>query len=200
MKLDPGNWETFQQFLLQCLMVEPGTFVPVLSHLLYYRQAGFAIDRQAVEEVMNHQIVFNCPHGHSSEVAWAIWTLIVFGLPIDGLASQAISRMDDSVIALLALDAQQRGLIPRGLDTTLWQSYMETAELRGKQWLLAYESNVKGWLPSNGNADHVAADPDFGHLKRLGVEFYNSAKVLNAAPTFASTSSGAAPAFSAQDA
>jgi hypothetical protein len=44
--------------------------------------------------------------------------------------------------------------------------------LYDEQWLLAYEANVKGWLPSVGGGDHVNADPGFSFLKNAGVEFY----------------------------
>jgi hypothetical protein len=37
--------------------------------------------------------------------------------------------------------------------------------LYDEHWLLAYEANVKGWLPSVSGTDHVAADPNFGFLK-----------------------------------
>ena len=51
---------------------------------------------------------------------------------------------------------------------------MSTPELYEEQWLLAYEANVKGWLPSQGGPDHVAADNNFGFLKNSAVEFYVS--------------------------
>lgn len=73
---------------------------------------------------------------------------------------------------MLALDAESKGLVPSGLQKAKWQSRMATSELFEEQWLLAYGANVKGWLPSVGGGDHVAADPLFSYLKRIGVEFY----------------------------
>ena len=46
--------------------------------------------------------------------------------------------------------------------------------LYDEHWLLSYEANIKGWLPSLGAADHVAADPNFGFLKANGVHFYDA--------------------------
>ena len=49
---------------------------------------------------------------------------------------------------------------------------MTTGDLYEDQWLLSYEANVKGWLPSLGGGNHVSVDPRFGYLRALGVEFY----------------------------
>ena len=85
-----------------------------------------------------------------------------------------LSRSTDNIIALLALDAQSRGLAPGGIDVSAWRAFMTGDDLFGKQWLLSYEANFKNWLPSHVNAaDHVTLDSDFGFLKRHGVYFYD---------------------------
>ena len=48
---------------------------------------------------------------------------------------------------------------------------MSADALYDEHWLLAYEANVKGWLPSVSETDHVAADPNFGFLKSRKVFF-----------------------------
>ncbi len=50
---------------------------------------------------------------------------------------------------------------------------MHEGELVEGQWLLAYEANVKGWLPNKGGVDFVAADKYFGPMKAAGVSFYD---------------------------
>lgn len=191
-----ANWDIFQDLLLQSLMVESGTFVPVLSILTQHAQDGFPVRTNTLEPVLNSLIIFQAPLGHGSEVAWALWTGIVFGVPIDKSAANAISKMDDSVVALLALDAQSRGLIPSKLNTTRWEAHMTTEDLHDRQWLLAYEANIKGWLPSASGGDHVLADPNFRYLKHMKVEFYNSQRAIGAVPTFTPPSAGLAPLFS----
>ena len=106
-------------------------------------------------------------------MAWCIWAAIALGLILEPACVTAISRVDNSVVAILALDAQQQGLAPR-LDTILWEAHMGDSDLYDEQWLLSYEANVHGWLPSVGVADHVSADPNFGFLKAAGVHFYVS--------------------------
>ena len=51
---------------------------------------------------------------------------------------------------------------------------MTTDELQQEHWLVAYEANVKAWLPSHGAVDSVGAHPAFAALKAAGVHFYDA--------------------------
>jgi len=70
---------------------------------------------------------------------------------------------------------------------------MTSDGLEGEQWLLSYEANVKGWLPSRGGGDHVAQHSAFAYLKRLGVSFYDPQRVVVGTPASAGPEPGAAP-------
>jgi hypothetical protein len=194
--IQQGNWDLVQQFLLQCLMVEPGTFLPVLERLMHAHQNQYPIDVPSIEQVMNRQVVCHAPAGRASEVSWALWALIYWNVPLSRAAAEALSQMEDSVVALLALDAQSRGLAPAGLDTSLWESFMTQDDLYDRQWLLAYEANVKGWLPSVGQVDHVANDAAFAFLRDQGVEFYDSQRLVTYRPAAARAAGVRAPLFS----
>ena len=91
--------------------------------------------------------------------------------------------MDDPVVVLLALDAHQRGLAPNCLNPTNWYSHMDQAGLYSEHWLLSYEANFKGWLPSTSGGDHVGTDANFKLLKQLGVYFYDAQRTLSAYPS-----------------
>lgn len=193
---DPGNWDLVEDFLLQCLMVEPGTFLPVLERLMDAHQNNYQIDTSSIDSVMNHQIVLQAPAGRASEVSWSLWALIFWSVPLSKEAADAASKMEDSVVALLALDAESRGLIPTGLNKSLWGSFMTPDDLYDRQWLLSYEANTKGWLPTVGGGDHVAADAAFGFLKAQGVEFYTSSRLLTYQPVPSSGAGIRTPLYS----
>lgn len=72
---------------------------------------------------------------------------------------------------------------------------MDTENLYSEHWLLAYEANIKGWLPSVTSRDHVMADSRFGFLKSNGVEFYELARATQLVPTGISPSLGVVPFF-----
>ena len=93
----------------------------------------------------------------------------------------AISICDEPVVALLALDCEQRNLTSKPLDKTLWTTHMTAESLYGELWLLAYEANIKYWLISP-TGDFVAVDPNFRILKTAGVFFYDSGLTLPASP------------------
>lgn len=191
-----SNWDLFQYLLMQCLAIEPGAIIDILRQIIGYHQKGCAVDVAALGDVLNSQIAHHARFGHGSEVAWSLWSIIAFGLQVDASAAQAVSRMSDSVVALVALDANARGLVPSTLDVSNWASHMDQAGLREEQWLLSYEANVKQWLPSLGGGDHVSADPSFGFLKRRGVEFYDPGRAsVSMVSTGAAPSTGVAPLF-----
>src|SRR5581483_6169577 len=81
--------------------------------------------------------------------------------------------MDDDFVALLALDADSRGLFPVGaLDKSGWETLVKyTQVLRSDHWLLAYEGTRKGWLKSA--ASRVQRDAFFSVLLANGISFYD---------------------------
>jgi hypothetical protein len=171
--LSVENWELLQSFLFQCAMIEASTLQPTLEILIDYNKNNFPINMRKAEEVLNSIIEMGCSIGYTNETAWALWGLIFWNLIVKPEAADAISKSSDTVIALLALDAFSKNLIPNNLNLNYWKTYMTTDDLYGKQWLLAYEANVKNWLPSFNTPDHVASDTNFGYLKANNVFFYD---------------------------
>jgi hypothetical protein len=165
------NWSLLESLLLQSLTIDPGTLRDSLSIIQDKQRDKYQINLDSLEEVLNFQILTHATLGHSSEVAWAIWSAIVFNLPINKQATESISKMEDSTVAILALDARRRGQIKEGLDTTKWEQFLVQDELYGEQWLLSYEANRQGYL--SGSEDYVASDSWFSQLKDGGVSFYD---------------------------
>ena len=180
MKIDPANWALFQKLLLLCAIPEPASFPHVLEQIITRKNAGAAVLVPEIEEIVNELVVRHSALRHSSEVANAAWACLALNLKLHDAAVDAISHCDDSVVALLALDCEQHGLLSKALDKSIWSSHMTGDALYEKHWLLAYEANVKGWLPNVGGTDHVGNDVNFGFLKQNNVSFYDSSL---AAPT-----------------
>jgi hypothetical protein len=174
MKIDPANWAMFQKLLLLCAVPEPASLPYVLEQVIGRSNAGAPLLTPELEDVMNELIVRHSALRHSSEVANSAWACLALGLRLGTKAVDAISQCDDSVVALLALDCERHKLVAKPLDKSLWAAHMTRDSLYGRHWLLAYEANVKKWLPSNGTADHVRDDVNFRFLKRHGVSFYDS--------------------------
>lgn len=171
--LRPTTWLTYQDLLIQLAVAEPGTLKYVLSELSKYQQQGCLIIKDKIQEALDELILRHQPLCHGSEVAWAVWIAISLGIPLLKSSADRLSEIEDPLIPLLALHADSKGLTPSGLNVTKWASSMTPEELWGQNWLLCYEANIKGWLPSAHATDHVNADPCFSLLKAQGVSFYN---------------------------
>ena len=174
--IDPNNWSLFQHLILQSATSEPGALSFVIEQLKFYSEQHYQLDGAALASALSSIVTTQAPLGHGSEVAWALWGAILFQLHLTSSAVNALQHIDDPVVALLALDANAQGLLGAGFAAALWQSHMTPDELFDDQWLLAYEANVKRWLPSVGVADHVSSVPAFSFLKAEGVVFYNDTR------------------------
>ncbi|MBU1182649.1 MAG: RNA-directed DNA polymerase [Proteobacteria bacterium] len=171
------NWPLYQNILAQCCLTEPGVIKFVIEQLARYFTA-FGIDNLSFEECFNEIISIHAPLGHGSEVAWAIFSLILLSLPVHQKPIEVASVMEDPVVAVLALDAKVKNLTPQDFTFDHFATHMTTENLYGDHWLLSYEANVKGWLPSVGPDDHVMADPCFKYLKDNNVSFYDNSFTL----------------------
>ena len=171
--MDPVNWGDYQNLLFQCAMNEPGSLHNIIDQLLRYFRNTYTINSAQFRTVLGYLMQKHAPLGHGSEVAWALWGTLLFSISIDESIASIISRMDDPVVALLALDARNKGLITSTPSFSQWESKMNAQELYDDQWLLAYEANVKGWLPVPPGPDYVNSDPAFSFLKSNSVQFYD---------------------------
>lgn len=170
--VDASNWELFQRLILLCVVPEPATLPYALEQIISRVNAGATPLKDEIQEVLNDLIESHAPLRHSSEVANSLWGCLALKLTLKDRAVDLVSSCEDSCVALLALDCQSKGLLSKPLNTSLWETQMCTEGLYDEHWLLSYEANVKGWLPSIGGADHVSADTNFGYLKANGVHFY----------------------------
>ena len=184
------NWPLYESTLLHIAAVEPGTLSTVVDELYRYYKAGYQVGLPKVADALHQVIRQHASVNHGSEVAWAIWGCLLFKIHLDDQTAGQVAQMEDSVVAILALDAKVKGLISNNVSLTLWASMMTTQLLFEENWLLSYEANVKGWLPSYDVQDHVADDPNFIFLRQNGVHFYDAGLSFNYQPSSASIAEG----------
>lgn len=172
-----SNRDLFQSLLCQCIAFEPGAIREAIEALYYSQQHhGLTIDHLLLEATINTIIEQNATVGHDYEVSWCLWAALTWSIRIGAKAAAAISGMENSVVAILALDAHYRGLFgASALNAARWYGRMTPGDLYDEQWLLSYEANVQGWLPTG--QDHVSSDAYFGFLKAHGVRFYTPTSI-----------------------
>ena len=184
------NWPLYESTLLHIAAVEPGTLSTVVDELYRYHQASYQVGLPKVADAFHQVIRQHARVNHGSEVAWAIWGCLLFGISLDDPTASRVAQMEDSIVAILALDAKAKGLISNNVSLMLWASMMTTQSLFEENWLLSYEANVKSWLPSSGVPDHVTPDPNFLFLKQNGVHFYDAGLSSNYQPASVSIAEG----------
>lgn len=182
---EENNWQELQYPLMSLSLYEPGLIPQVIDVIEFHRENSrsrtdvwrFA---ETAYELMDDAI----PRHHLSEISWAIWAHILFSLPLDRSQAQRLADMNCSVVGLLVLDALDQGLIPHGLDTTSLQASMSADDLHGKNWLLAYESEVKGWPRGRASSGYVGTVEGFKELARENVQFYEPLRTRSYVPGF----------------
>jgi hypothetical protein len=173
------NRPLLQNMIAQCVATHPSSIRFGVRQLLRLRERGQVLDPDLMRDTLNLVIKAHAPLGHSSEVAWAIWSAMAFGTPIDLDAARLISAMEDSVVAILAVDAERVGRI-NGLDRSSWRADLNADGLYDDQWLMAYEFDVQNWLPT-GVSKYVGSDSNFRLLEAAGVRFYTPFSSTNSA-------------------
>ncbi|HUU28414.1 MAG TPA: RNA-directed DNA polymerase [archaeon] len=172
-EITENNRSFFQNLLLQCATTDPGTLPFVIEQLKRFSEKSYEIDNDTLKATLNKILVTHAPLGHGGEAAWALWGFLLFSIQIDDAVANKLILSEDDIVAILVLDAKEKGLISNNVNFKFWQSLMKVDELRDKHWLLAYEANIKGWLPTASGNDHVDLEPGFSFLKKNDVYFYD---------------------------
>lgn len=168
----PNGWHAFQNCVLGAAGAEAST-LPVALGTLHQVSVlgGHTVAKSPLAELFENIIERHGPRGEGSEVAWALWGALAWGIGLSAAAGQSVSAMDDDIVALLALDADARGLFPAGsLDKQQWANVVAQSDvLQSEHWLLAYEANRQKWLTSLA----IAGDPVFSAMENSSVSFYD---------------------------
>ncbi len=180
----PAAWRTFQNCIVGAISAEPSTISAAVGTI--YKVAklgGHAVAKSPLAESFETLITSHARRGEGSEVAWALWGALAWKIPLSAEAALSVSKMEDDVVALLALDADENQLFPAGsLDKGSWDKIVNQPEaLKGEHWLLTYESHQQGWLPSSAVASHAA----FSAMSKAGVSFYDKTRNIPQFPSAA---------------
>lgn len=169
----PGNWKLLCTLMLDCAIPEPACLQYVLEIIVDRVNRGAECPIDDPEEALNIIISEHAAINHTSEVSWALWACLALQIKIQRQASQELQKCNNPFVALLALHANSVGIIEGDIDLTLWATCMTEESLYNENWILAYEANIKGWLPSQDSTDYVMSNGDFAFLKQAGVSFYD---------------------------
>lgn len=166
------NWHRYETYLLKAARANPTTVPAVVQILASYNTMGYALGRERIKKLIRDTIRSCSPTSRHSEVSWALFLAKVLRIELESSDVQPVTELESSACALVLLDLRSRGLVHRVIDVSLWEQSMNDAGLTSSNWLLAYEAEIKGWLPS-ATLGFVDAHPRFAALKKYGVSFYD---------------------------
>ena len=175
-KLHRDNKGFFQSVIFQAINSEHGV-LPLAVEILGQMQAdGFEVDLDALANVLAGTVTTCSQTRLASEVSWALWAAIRFDCQLTEHATTQLAEWDDSVVCLLALDARERGLVPNGAALDRWKSMCAPNALTGRNWLLAYEAPLHGWLEQSHFDDDKQDEKSeaYDFLAQNEARFYDS--------------------------
>jgi hypothetical protein len=171
-KVHPANWHRYETYLLKAVRSNSTTIPAVVQIFASYNELSYPLGITRISKLISDLIRRCAPTGSHAEVSWALFLAKALKITLTASDVRPVSGLESSVCALIALDLRSLGLINGALDTSLWQQSMNTAGLKSNNWLLAYEANIKGWLPIVA-PDYIDTHAHFSVLKKYGISFYD---------------------------
>jgi len=165
------NWKFCEALLLKAALGEP-TMLSVLVDI-YDKYAAYHANNDALTSAIESICAYHAPLQQGNEVAWALWLAKKMNVRISKAVGDKIVKVDDDVVALVALDLNESGLLETS-GFAKWRSYLTGTNLYENHWLTAYEAHEQGWLPSRNGNDYIGADSFFSILRTHGVRFYGA--------------------------
>lgn len=171
--LESGEWSLIEDYLLSSYRQNP-TVLPVVLEILILRHLDKKdVDVERVGSFVAARLPTLTRLQKRGEICWLLFLCICLRTVIRTAAVSELFDVEDSAIAILVSDAKRLGLIQGAIDQSLWDRSLTEDGLRSSMWLYAYESALKN-LNSTGSKSHVTADPYFGPMLALDIEFYRS--------------------------
>ena len=177
--INTANFYLLEELLLKSLFYEPKTIDFISEIFLSYRDKGYNINLPKLTDRLNEFLIYHINLENTFEISWCLWLMTKLRISLNSNLANSLSQVENSVIALIALDMRESNLISSGLDTTLWQSILnDKSNLYSENWLLVYESVKKGWL-SFSSTDWINSDVFFNFIRTKNVDFYDTTKGLD---------------------
>jgi hypothetical protein len=168
------NLPLFESLLLKSTLTQSSCLSDVAGILIDNKEKKYAGKIERIEKSLSELIRIHAKYSNHYEISWALWLAKEFEIKLNKDLDPLLSKMDNPIIVLLALDLRKRGLISSSVDDEGWKKYLVKEQLYDDHWLLAYEAVIKEWIkPSK---DYLEEDPFFKALKDNKVSFYDSAK------------------------
>lgn len=170
------NKELLDALLLKTISIDP-TIIPIV-HGLFVRKKTLFSHRSLLKECIDGILAEHIPLHNHIEILWALWMGAKYGITLDKRVLLNILELGNSVCSLQALayindeiHKEYKDDIDIKEKLTELESAFDDKSLYGDQWLLLYESNLKGWLNFKKIIDKHSF---FKYLQEHNVSFFDA--------------------------
>jgi hypothetical protein len=171
--LECAEWRLIEDYLLSSYRQNPTVISVVLEILILRHLDKKDVDVERIGSFVSARLPTLTRLQKRGEICWLLFLCICLKAVIRASAVSELFDVEESSIAILISDAKRLGLIQGAINQSVWDRSLTADGLRSSMWLYAYESALKN-ISSTGSKSHVAADPYFGPLLALNIEFYRS--------------------------
>ena len=178
-KIKHDNWEIYEAFILQSILFAPNALVVATEILLTYSKIEYNLHKERISLTINSLILRHSILNHSHEVSWALWLSKMLNIKIEQNTVKAISELEDSVVALVALDLYHNcNVITDIFEFEKWKSIVTPSgnnnNLYSQNWLLCYEASIKEFFPDVNQSEYIDNNQFFSTLKTNNITFYEN--------------------------
>ncbi len=161
--------------MLKATRANPTTIPAAVQIFASYNAASYVLGRGRISKLITDFIRRCAPTSSHAELAWMLFLAKALRITLGAADIAPVTELESSVCALLTLDLHSRSLVTGKIDTSLWKQSLNGSGLTSSNWLLAYEAEIKGWLPTPAPS-FIHAHSRFSVLKQHGVSFYDISK------------------------
>ena len=170
--IDPTNMAHLVRWLLYAARRSPSCLSFIAEHLAAIKPTD-GMSKGEIASYIIQQLPLKADAGHADEAAWLLFWARDIGLTLPAGALKKVTALRSSVVAMLALDLNQRGLVDGNLNVSAWKSAATQDGLKSEMWLVAYEATKKGWWPTNESTEFITGHPFFGDIWSKDIAFYD---------------------------
>lgn len=117
------SWDAFEAHVCHVALAYPNTLQHVARIFSTYRRIGYPLNGARLSRLVNALIEDHAQLGHHSEVAWSLWMAKELGLTLSNENIDLLSEVHSSVCALLLLDLEQSGRLPKAPKRAYWKGF-----------------------------------------------------------------------------
>ncbi|RWM79582.1 MAG: RNA-directed DNA polymerase [Mesorhizobium sp.] len=177
--INDDEWGYYENYLYRSARYNTNSLAAVAQILIEKNHEmllkGKSIDISKAKALVTDTLKQYSPLGFDYEVSWVLFLCKALKISLNSSEIAPVLSMTSPTCALIAIDLQNLGFLPKRLDLKYWRSFANADGLRSEMWLFAYEIAQKGWL-STIPKDYVKNDPNFSKLLAKSVYFYDENK------------------------